>query len=135
MEQPKDPSGEKPLRVRRGRVDSVNLYEVKENELDLLENGSPGGIYLNFAIFLLSIVFAAVVSICTSTFKSPKIEMIFMIVSVVGLLGGVFLLLLWWQTHRSLSDVVRRIRDRIPSDQEVTSSSSSGSTLVEPPSS
>ena len=114
-------------------MDSVNLYEVKENELDLLENGSPGGIYLNFAIFLLSVAFAAIASICTSTFKSPKIEMIFMIVSVVGLLGGIFLLLLWWRTHRSLSDVVRRIRDRIPPDQEVMSSSAPESTPVEPP--
>ncbi len=37
MVDPNSPySDEKPL-VRRGRVDAVNLYEVKEHELELLE--------------------------------------------------------------------------------------------------
>ena len=47
--------GEK-LIVRRGRVDSVDLYEVKENELELLEKGSPASLQLNFSIFLLTSV-------------------------------------------------------------------------------
>ena len=131
----KAPLGEKALRVRRGRVDSVDLYEIKENELDLLEGGSPGGIYLNFAIFLLSSALAAITALCTSTFKNPKIEMVFMIFSVVGILGGIFLLLLWWRAHKSLSDVVRKIRNRIPPDQDVVSSSGPESEPVKPPSS
>ena len=32
---------EKPL-IRRGRVDSLNIYEVKEHELELLEKGAAG---------------------------------------------------------------------------------------------
>jgi hypothetical protein len=34
---PKYYDDDKPLQVKRERVDSVNLYEVKENELDILE--------------------------------------------------------------------------------------------------
>ena len=48
-------SDEKHLVVRRGRVDSVDLYEVKENELELLEKGAPATLQLNFAIFLYSL--------------------------------------------------------------------------------
>jgi len=36
-ETPKDLSGQKPLIVRRGQVESVDFYEVKDSELDLLE--------------------------------------------------------------------------------------------------
>ncbi len=129
----KFPLGEKPLRVRRGRVDSVDLYEIKENELDLLESGSPAGIYLNFSIFLLSVAFTTIVSLCTSTFKNPKIEMAFMIISVVGLLGGVLLLLLWWRTHRSVAEVIKRIRSRIPPEQGAAGSLEPESGSVEPP--
>lgn len=131
--EPKFTSGEKPLKVRRGRVDSVDLYEIKENELDLLESGSPGSIYLTFSIFLLSVAFAAIVSLCTSTFKSPKIEMVFMIISVVGPIGGVLLLLLWWRTHKSMAEVIKRIRSRIPSDQGAVSGLEPESGPVEPP--
>ena len=36
-------------RIRRGRVDSVDLYEIKESELDLIEKGPPSEIQLVFA--------------------------------------------------------------------------------------
>jgi len=41
------------LRVRRGRVESVDLYEIKDTELDELEKGTPAELQLNFAVFNL----------------------------------------------------------------------------------
>ena len=128
--EPTGPSGEKALRVRRGRVDSVDLYEIKESELDLLEHGSPGGIYLNFSIFLLSTAFTAIASLCTSTFSNSKIETVFLIVAVVGLVVGALLLFLWWRAHQWLSQVVKKIRCRIPPDQIISTSESAP---AEPP--
>ena len=116
--EPKPSSGEKPLTIRRGRVDSVDLYEIKENELELLENGSPGGIYLNFAIFLLSTAIAAIMALCTATFMYRKAETGFMIVSIVGVIGGVLLLVLWWRSHQSVSALIKKIRNRIPPTEE-----------------
>jgi hypothetical protein len=108
--------GEKPF-VRRGRVDSVNLYEVKENELDILEKGSPTSIYLNFAIFLLSIAFSSIAALCTTTtFKYAIVQTIFVVVAVVGILIGVLLILLWNRGRKNISDVIKTIRDRIPSE-------------------
>ena len=52
-----------PLRVRRGRVESVDLYEIKDTELDTLEKGTPADLQLNFAIFLLSLAFSAIASL------------------------------------------------------------------------
>lgn len=105
--------GEK-LIVRRGRVDSVDLYEVKENELELLEKGSPANLQLNFAIFLLSLAFSGVLTLTTATVKAPILETVYIVVSVVGFFLGLYLLLIWWKTQTSIRKIVATIRARIP---------------------
>lgn len=106
-------SDEKQLVVRRGRVDSVDLYEVKENELDLLEKGSPATLQLNFAIFLFSIALTAIVALATTTFKWPIVETIFTFVAVVGVLLGSYLIISWWRTRSSILEVIETIKNRI----------------------
>ena len=105
-------SDEKPL-IRRGRVDSVNLYEVKENELELLENGPAGTVQLNFAIFLFSMAFTCIIALATANFKWKIMETIFAITTVVGILLGTYLVLIWWRTKASITRVVLTIRNRI----------------------
>ena len=106
-------SDEKPLRVRRGRVDSVDLYEVKENELELLEKGSPATLQLNFAIFLFSIASTCIVTLTTTTFKWKQVESVFTFASVIGVLMGTYLLISWFRTKTSISSVIACIKDRI----------------------
>lgn len=121
----RDATEEKPLRVRRGRVDSVDLYEIKDNELDLLEKGSPASLYLNFAVFLLSIAFSALAAISTvTTFRHPLVETVFVVIMVVGFILGALLLILWQRERRSVAEVIEGIRRRIPPD--ITSASPSG---------
>jgi hypothetical protein len=111
----KETTGEKSLRIRRGKVDSVDLYEIKDSELDLLEKGSPAGLYLNFAIFLLSIAFSALAALCTTmTFKYALMQTVFVVVLVVGVLLGVLLLILWCRERKDVAEVIKTIRDRIP---------------------
>lgn len=104
----------KPLRVRRGRVESVDLYEIKDNELDALEKGTPAELQLNFAVFLLSTAFAAISSLVTTNFPNKTIETIFIVISVVGTLVGAYLLISWWRTRSAVKELCRRIRERIP---------------------
>lgn len=110
----KNTNSEKPFKVRRGRVDSVNLYEVKENELDILENGEPTSLQLNFSIFLLSLAFSGILTLCTATFSSQLIQNIFLFAVVVGTLLGLYLLLIWWKGRKSIMSVIQTIKDRIP---------------------
>ncbi len=111
----KESTGEKSLRIRRGKVDSVDLYEIKDSELDLLEKGSPAGLYLNFAIFLLSIAFSALAALCTTmTFKYALMQTVFVVVLVVGILLGVLLLILWYRGRKDVAEVIKTIRNRIP---------------------
>ena len=125
--EPKTPtSDQQQIRVRRGRVESVDLYEIKENELELLEKGAPSGLFLNFAVFLLSLAFGAITTLSTATFANTSIQTLFVVVSVVGVLGGTFLIILWWRSRESITQVIRHIRGRIPPevghDQEISSS-------------
>ena len=55
VEHPSSHSDVKNPVIRRGSVDFIDVYEVKESELDLLEKGSPATLDLNFAISLFTI--------------------------------------------------------------------------------
>jgi len=114
-ENPKYPE-ETPLEVKRGRVNSVSLYEVKENELEILEHGDSNGVYLNFAIFLFSLAFSAIATIATATFNKPIYQTLFLIVIVVGILLGLILLLIWNKGRKALQQVIVTIKNRIPPD-------------------
>jgi len=110
----KNTNSDKSLRVRRGRVDSVNLYEVKENELEVLENGETAGLQLNFSIFLLSIAFSGILTLCTATFTSNMLQNVFLFVVIIGIILGIYLLLMWSNSRKSIKTVIQKIKDRIP---------------------
>jgi hypothetical protein len=110
---------EKTLRVRRGRVDSVDLYEVKENELELLENGSPATLQLNFAIFLFSMALTCIIAIATTNFKWQIVESIFTFASIIGILMGAYLIMSWWRTRTSISSIIKVIKNRINHEEFV----------------
>jgi uncharacterized membrane protein len=129
---------EKPLRIRRGRVESVDLYEIKDSELELFRKGSPADLQLNFAIFLLSIAFSAIATLYTATFSNGNVHTTFIVVAVIGVLFGIYLLIAWAMNRTSLTTTCNLIRERIKeSDVVITSTSTSTSrteiTTVEPP--
>ena len=110
---------EKSLRVRRGHVESVDLYEIKDSELDQLEKGSPADLQFNFAIFLISTAFTSLGSLITSTFPDETTKTVFIIITVVGFIIGTYLILSWYRNRTSLKSICKRIRDRIPPDVAV----------------
>src|SRR6266566_1617996 len=112
---PRSPT-ETHLRIRRGLVESVDLYEIKDTELEQLERGSPADLQLNFAIFLLSVAFAAFCALATATFPNSRIETAFQVVLVVGVVLGVYFLIVWWRNRKSMLRVCRRVRERMPPD-------------------
>ena len=99
--------------IKRGKVDSLTLYEVTENELELLENGSPSSLYLNFSIFLLSTSITTLSSLFTCDFKNEMCKTTFIVVTVVGIILGIFLLLLWNRTRTSIKENIKKIKGRV----------------------
>lgn len=110
-----DPSlqGTKTLIVRRGIVESVDLYEIKDSELDTLEKGTSAELQLNFSIFLLSISFSAITSLFTATFTDPSVKTTYIVVAVVGILLGIYLMIAWWRAKSEVKLLCQTIRLRI----------------------
>ena len=101
------------VKVRRGKVESVDLYEIKDSELDVLEQGTPATLQLNFAIFLFSTAFTSIGALATATFVNDIIRNTFLFVSIAGILLGVYLFIAWLTNKKSAKIVIKRIRERI----------------------
>ena len=103
--------------VRRAHVGSIDIYEVKDNELDILEKGGPMETQFNFAVLLISLAFSSAISLFTATFKSEIVQNTFVVVAVVGFLGSGYLFIQWYQGKKPIKSVIKDIRDRMPDDQ------------------
>ena len=107
-------SGEIGPKIKRGRYDSLELFEVSESELTIIERGSPSSTYLNFAIFLISIASSFLTTLLTVDL-SEKMTLftIFTIICVIGYLIGIFLIILWYQNKNEFNDIIEKIRGRM----------------------
>ena len=110
-------SGEIGPRIRRGRYQALKLFEVSEGELTIIERGSPSSIYLNFAIFLISLGISFLTTLLTVNLEN-KIFLftIFTIICVIGFLIGFFLLILWYRNRNEVKNIITEIRDRLEED-------------------
>jgi hypothetical protein len=112
--QPQNPEQVFGPEIRRARFDKLTIYEVAESELVILEKGSPDSIYLNFAIFLLSMALSFTIALLTTTTFSTVILVFLIVCVVVGYIGGFFLLILWYRNRSSVSDCIKTIQRRLP---------------------
>ena len=110
-QQPSPPNEERTLRANLSRVESIDLYELTENELETLEKGPPNQDF-NYAISLISTVFAFLVAWATSDFKSDKIEIIVILYSIGAVIASSYLMFRWRDAKKSFNTVVSTIRDR-----------------------
>jgi len=116
MDHQAEQTGDKSFTIRRGKVDSLSVYEITDYELDILERGSPSSLYLNFGIFLLSTSVSFLVALLTTTIQSNRTFTVFVVLVVVGIISGIVLMGLWYRTRQSASKVIAKIRSRIPPD-------------------
>lgn len=107
-----DTEGVAQPRILRGRVDSLSLYEITDYELQVLEEGSVGATYLNLAVFFLSMAVSFLATLLTTPIASDRLFGVFVVVVGVGFAAGFVLAILWYRTRRSMSKVLKRIRDR-----------------------
>jgi hypothetical protein len=105
------------IRVRRGRMDSIVVYDVTDQELKELERGGDGGIYLNVALSLASVAISFVIALTTTTITSDRQFSIFFLVAIVSAIGALILALLWWNCRKSMRALILSIKGRMPLDQ------------------
>ena len=102
------------VKVKRHKFDSLTIYEVSESELDTIEKGSPSSIYLNFAIFLLSIAASFLASLLTNDYSNKQNTFIvFLLITIVGFVIGGFLIILWFRIKNDFDQTIKKIKDRV----------------------
>jgi len=105
--------------VKRGKFDSLTIFDVTEQELKIIENGSTNSLFLNFAIFLLSVSASFFVSIFTVDWFPKDQEphlisfIVFLVIAILSLLVGVICGIVWIRSHDSLKDTIKTIKQRL----------------------
>ena len=110
-------SNEKTLKIRRGKVDSLSLYEITEQELNTLEKGAPAGLFLNYGIALLSLSCSFLIALLTTNIDSERTFVVFAIIVIAGFIGSIILMCLWYRNRQSISELVKEIKSRIPDEE------------------
>lgn len=102
---------DKTVQVKRGKFDSISLYEVTEEELNTLEVGESS-LELNFAIALFSAALTLVVSIFT-TQTTDLVLGIFIVCSIMFAILGVYFVVKWKRNKGRVERTFCRIKDRL----------------------
>lgn len=100
--------------IHRVRLDRLTIFEITEAELEALERGSPESLFLNLGIAALSIASSFLIALQTTRIDDTKAFCVFVVVCVIGFVAGITFGFLWWQSRRSLKNVAREIRSRMP---------------------
>ncbi|HXB96502.1 MAG TPA: hypothetical protein VNZ54_00525 [bacterium] len=108
---------ESSIPVVRGKVDTLVLYEVREDELDVFEKGSPSSIYFSLGLFFISVGLSFLITLQTIDIPEGKKYTTFLVVTICGLAIGSVLLFLWWKTGDSSKDLCKKIRARVETER------------------
>lgn len=99
--------------IRVAPLGELTAYTVHEHELDIIAAGSPATLAFNFAIALISIGVAFVLTLTTTTIPSDRLFYGYLIACINSLLIGLLMLVYWFRTRTSVTMTVRKIKDRL----------------------
>ena len=114
MRDPNAPASNGSISVKRGKLDSVTVYEVREDELNTIEKGRSASLQLSFAITLFVITFSCGMSLLTTKeFRFEITQSIVISIGLTCLILSVYFFLLWRKTKQSVDETIEKIRQRL----------------------
>ena len=112
-------NGEKSVEVRRGRYDSLLLYEVTEEELDILKQGTPLSLLLTIGISLFTIGISFLIALLTAEITTKSIIFTVFTSIVASSFASSFVFMCWWYSNRqSVTSVIEKIKSRMLTEEE-----------------
>lgn len=97
--------------VNRVRVTSINIYDVKDDELDILERGSPADAQFNLAVAAITFAISTYVTLRSGTFtESDRLVAICLV--AIAFLFGLYCFVMWFQNRSRNKSVCAAIRTR-----------------------
>ena len=116
--QPKTNEVSDDIKIKRGKVDAINIYEVSESELSVIESGAPSSLFLNFVTFFGGIFLSFLSVLCTVEFDFEiKIKLVvfisFLLIDIVTGFLTLIMLIIWLRKRKDLPIIINRIKERI----------------------
>jgi uncharacterized membrane protein len=94
-------------------IGQLTVFFVSEDELRLIETGSPAAACLNLGIAFSSIGIGSLTSLLLSDpSKSLYKFAVGVIITVVSIIAGIALLVIWSRLRKQASETISRIRSR-----------------------
>jgi hypothetical protein len=104
-------TGEKSTEIRRHIIGSLSVFEITDYELEILQQGSPGSVYLNFGVFFLSSATSIILALCTSALPD-RMYTAFCIFAAITVTAGVSCVWIWFRSFVSIKGIVAKIKAR-----------------------
>jgi hypothetical protein len=100
--------------LRVAPLGELKVYTVTEAELDAIGRGSPGTVFLNFALALLPLSAAFVITLLSTTITQLGTLVFFVSACILCFLVGLLCLVLAVKYHTSTAKVIEKIKNRMP---------------------
>lgn len=98
--------------VRRFPVGSLDVYEVTEDELNLIEKYNKNDYDFNCSVFCFSFVLGSISNLLLSDFKSDFSANVFICLLIIMLLAGLYTGGRWFNNRKQKQGIIHKIRSR-----------------------
>jgi hypothetical protein len=105
--------------VKLAQPGELKAYVVFEHQLDLLGQGSPASLLLNFALFFLGVAATSLGTLVTAPPNQDRVFYSFLIVFMITLIAGIVLVAVWYAVHRSVTSLIVEIKAQMPPNRPV----------------
>ena len=105
--------------VKLAQPGELKAYVVFEHQLDLLAQGSPVSLLLNFALFFLGVAASSLGTIATAPPTQDRTYYTFLIIFIITIIVGIVLLAIWYSMRRSVASLVVEIKAQMPPNPEI----------------
>ena len=99
-------------KIIRAAIGEFIIYEVKEEELEVLRDGGDGGKYLNYSIACFSSFIGIALSFATSSFRSENIKNAMIFFSAFLLFAGIGFFLSYRKSSKKTDKIYKKIKSR-----------------------
>lgn len=94
-------------------IGNFEIFEVKEEELELIENGLGESIFFNLVIAFLSITISFLIAIFSIEYtESPITYIFYMLAIMVGAVASIISFFLWFPKRKNIPKIIEKIRKR-----------------------
>jgi hypothetical protein len=103
-----------PIKIRLAAVPELTIFQIREDELEALEHGSPDSHFLTCAISSLTTATAFLIASLTAPPAHRMFAFIFTVVAASLYGAGIPLFVLWLKRRKSTAELASKIRSRLP---------------------